>query len=362
MAAEAITGKNGCREKLAINLLMKASSAFKSIPMTPEELELEEEELEVIKKQKRFEWHCRFGMRSKIRMLETEFNTFRGLKPVKIFITGPPASGKTYYAEKLARYYNIPRVQVKELVDEVFRLSEIEEEAAGEDKLTNDCREKISEIKANMEEAINEKRADMEEPEDGWPDIVIENKDIRVSSDLLNEVLKLKLGENDCRNRGYILDSFPRLYKGAQRAFLMKPPKKNEEDEDEEEEEELEEGQEPSFDKHIKNDAVFPGSIIVLEGADDNLIQRVRELPEDRITGTHYNEADMRRRIKDYRVANNSQVAEPAVQDFFQEQGVKFFRENMMTRARDALNSFKIYIERNEKPFNFMTYDENEET
>jgi len=47
------------------------------------------------------------------------------------------------------------------------------------------------------------------------------------------------------------------------------------------------------------------------------LIARVRELPEDCINSTHYNEDDMRRRIKDYRLANNSQVAEPAVQDFF---------------------------------------------
>ena len=72
----------------------------------------------------------------------------------------------------------------------------------------------------------------------------------------------------------------------------------------------------------------------------------MRELPEDRIDGTHYNEDDMRRRIKAYRVANNSQVAEPAVQDFFQKQGIKFFKEDMMTRSKDALNSFKIYIER----------------
>ena len=83
-----------------------------------------------------------------------------------------------------------------------------------------------------------------------------------------------------------------------------------------------------------------------MDGADEALIQRVRELPEDRISGTHYNEQDMRRRIKAYRTANNSIVAEPAVQDFFKQKGIKFFKEDMMTRTRDALNSFKIYIER----------------
>lgn len=70
---------------------------------------------------------------------------------------------------------------------------------------------------------------------------------------------------------------------------------------------------------------------------------------------------DMKRRIASYRVKNNSKVAEPAVQDFFKQQGIKFYQESIRTRTKDALNGFKIYIERNEKPFNYMTYDEDEE-
>ena len=84
----------------------------------------------------------------------------------------------------------------------------------------------------------------------------------------------------------------------------------------------------------------------MLTGSDDDLIARVRELPEDQISGTHYNLEDMRRRIKAYRLANNSVVAEPSVQDFFKQQGIKFFSESIQTRCADALNAFKIYIER----------------
>lgn len=47
-------------------------------------------------------------------------------------------------------------MHVKPLVDEVFRMAAIDEEAAGENKLINDCRTKLEEIKTNMEEAINE--------------------------------------------------------------------------------------------------------------------------------------------------------------------------------------------------------------
>lgn len=48
---------------------------------------------------------------------------------------------------------------------------------------------------------------------------------------------------NDCRNRGYILDGYPRSYKGAQNIFLKKVLEYDENGElIEEEEEELEEG------------------------------------------------------------------------------------------------------------------------
>jgi len=51
-------------------------------------------------------------------------------------------------------------VNVKELVDEVFRMAAIDEEQAGEDALINDCRTKIEEAKAKIEEDITEARAD----------------------------------------------------------------------------------------------------------------------------------------------------------------------------------------------------------
>ena len=198
-----------------------------------------------------------------------------------------------------------------------------------------------------MEETINDVRANQEEPEDGWPEIIIEDSQIRVTNDLLWEVLKLKLGENDCRNRGYILDGFPRTHKGAQNVFMKKVIQLDEDGQPvEEDEEELPEGEEPSFDKHIKDVSIFPGSIVVLEGQDEELISRVRELPEDQIAGTQYNMVDMKRRIKLYRLANNSEVAEPSVQDFFKQQGIKFYNEGIKTIVKDALNGFKIYIER----------------
>jgi hypothetical protein len=71
----------------------------------------------------------------------------------------------------------------------------------------------------------------------------------------------------------------------------------------------------------------------------------------------------MLRRIAAYRKANNSLVAEPALRLFFEEQKVQLHHELDCTRtpADQALKSFKIYIERFEKPFNYMTFDEESE-
>jgi adenylate kinase family enzyme len=43
--------------------------------------------------------------------------------------------------------------------------------------------------------------------------------------------MRLRLNENDCRNRGYILDGYPRNYKDAQNIFLTKKKKLNEDGE-----------------------------------------------------------------------------------------------------------------------------------
>jgi hypothetical protein len=72
----------------------------------------------------------------------------------------------------------------------------------------------------------------------------------------------------------------------------------------------------------------------------------VRDLPEKTIAGTHNNSADMARRLKLYRTANNSTVAEPSLQEFFKKQGMQVFNESATATTQMALSAFKIYIER----------------
>jgi adenylate kinase family enzyme len=57
-----------------------------------------------------------------------------------------------------------------------------------------------------------------------------ENKDQKIPADLLNEAVRWRLGQNDCQNRGYVLDGYPFCYTTAQGVFYITPaaPEKKE--------------------------------------------------------------------------------------------------------------------------------------
>lgn len=335
------------QDRFGTNLKMKTSDAFRDGELTAQqEEELEEEEKEKLLKDLKFPWHSEKGIIGNMPKLNKEFNDFRGLNPVKIMISGPPASGKTFYSTQLAKYYNIPHVSVKQLSDEALRISLLDEEAIGENAFWLDIKTKCDEQRAKMAEEIETKRGD---PPDGeeWPEINQATLPIRVPEDIVYKLLREELIKNACRNRGYILDGYPRTFEDAQHCFLNRPIKYNEDGEvEEQEEEELEEGQKKNFDGYIVDEAIVPKSCIVLTGSDADLIKRVKNQPEHVIKGTHYTNEDMARRLKAYRTANNSTVAEFSVSDFFKQQGISLFSMECTSATEMALDAFKIYVER----------------
>lgn len=102
---------------------IRSSETFKD-GEPPEDAEDPEEEA----KKLMFPWHCEKGIPENIRKLNTEYVETRKLKPVKIFISGPPASGKTEFGKNLKEFFNIPLIEVKELVEKAHELSNIEED------------------------------------------------------------------------------------------------------------------------------------------------------------------------------------------------------------------------------------------
>lgn len=64
-------------------------------------------------------WHCKSGMAENIQLVKKEFEKERNLKPVKIFISGPPCSGKTFFGKQMAEHYNVPHINMEKLLSDL---------------------------------------------------------------------------------------------------------------------------------------------------------------------------------------------------------------------------------------------------
>ncbi len=107
------------RKPLLLNLRIKPSPLFiapdPELNEEGEEAEADPDAPEVLE----MDWHCKSGLAANIQVIKNEFCKVRGLKPIKICITGPPASGKTFYAKQLAEHYNVPHIHAKKLLEEI---------------------------------------------------------------------------------------------------------------------------------------------------------------------------------------------------------------------------------------------------
>lgn len=57
--------------------------------------------------------------------------------------------------------------------------------------------------------------------------------DVRLPDELIYKCYKWRLSQNDCLNRGYILDGYPRKYQDAKEIFMGYPPMPEGEEPDE---------------------------------------------------------------------------------------------------------------------------------
>lgn len=97
------------------------------------------------------DWICKDGIAANIRLLNEEFNQVRQLVPMKVFLTGPPGSGKSHFSQKLAQFYNVPWIHAADLVEYSKTLT-------GEfaEKLEN----RLNELRDEMVEQLEANKAD----------------------------------------------------------------------------------------------------------------------------------------------------------------------------------------------------------
>jgi adenylate kinase len=148
--------------------------------------------------------------------LRKEFTDSRNLKPLKVLITGPPVSGKTYVSERLAILFNMPHYTIIDIVNYGLNLT---------DELGEEIKAKMDEVKEKIKEELEaEAEAKKKNSEvDTTP---------RLPNELLHKILKRMLKENICRNRGYILDGYPRSHQDCDGVFMDIDETKEESDPD----------------------------------------------------------------------------------------------------------------------------------
>jgi len=164
-------------------------------------------------------WHCPKGIcQETLPLINKEFNFFHGLFPLKLFLCGPPASGKTHFADKLAASYGVPHIRITDLVELGYSLT---------DSFGDEIKQKAEEIKDQTIEQYNKTKKKKD------PELDRNAIKVRLPDDIMRRLLALKLTSSGCKNKGFILDGYPRNSKDAEAVFLTKvdeEPQPTEED------------------------------------------------------------------------------------------------------------------------------------
>jgi len=282
-----------------------------------------------VEEDQEFEWLCKDGLVANIKKVAQEYCDVYNLKPIKIYVNGPPFSGKTYLSKELAKKYNIIHVSLQD----VNRL--------------------LKELPANdwLKEEVDEFLK--LHPNEEYP------------KEILCEGYKRILRQNACIFRGYVLDGFPRSYSEAKALFYTIPrkPKKKapevkkegEENADNppaEENQPEDEEQKPKikFEKDI-----YPHSFIMFNCDEQFVMDRYTK------SSQKIGPMELAKRLQMYNMLNNidsCSIEEQGftVWNFFQEKKdeIMVFDLRSHTDYTELSEAVRLYVERNGRPYNFL--------
>ncbi|XP_024615124.1 adenylate kinase 7 isoform X2 [Neophocaena asiaeorientalis asiaeorientalis] len=201
-------------------------------------------------------WFAQAGFVENINSILKEYKQSRRLLPIKICILGPPAVGKSSIAEVLSKYYKLHHIKLKDVISEaiakleaiitpkhVWEGGEEEGEEEEEAETVEDAQELLDGIKENLEQNAG-----------------------RLEDEYVIRFIKEKLKSMPCKNQGYILDGFPKTYDQAKDLFNQ--------------------------------------FVCSLDASDEFLKERVMNLPESIVAGTHYSQGQFLRALSNYRDIN----------------------------------------------------------
>ncbi|XP_057589849.1 adenylate kinase 7 isoform X3 [Hippopotamus amphibius kiboko] len=235
-------------------------------------------------------WFTQAGFVENINSILKEYKQSRRLLPIKICMLGPPAVGKSSIADVLSKYYKLHHIKLKDVISEaIAKLEAIvtpkdvgeggEEEGEEEEEEENveDAQELLDGIKESMEQNAG-----------------------RLEDQYIIRFIKEKLKSMPCKNQGYILDGFPKTYDQAKELFNQ--------------------------------------FVCSLDASDEFLKERVMNLPESIVAGTHYSQDRFLRALSNYRDINTE---DETVFNYFDELEIHAIHIDV-GRLEDAQNRLAI--------------------
>jgi adenylate kinase len=212
------------------------------------------------------------------------------------------------------------------------------------DKLGEDIQARLEEETEKMMTALEEAQKKNKKKKEPLPDKASLNP--RLPDDIVSQILKKKLTDNLYRNRGYILDGYPRGYNDAMLTYYEVDAEKPED----------------SPDRLVLQTEILPNSVIRLEGASDEFLKaRIKEIPDINPSDPHLGDEAMTRRLQNYKNLNESIKGEPALSDFFFKNKVSVLGIDCKLNENELVNKAKIFFERNGIIVNYQKFDEEDE-
>ncbi|KAI8784829.1 adenylate kinase 7 [Biomphalaria glabrata] len=265
-----------------------------------------------VKESMRVNWVSEQGLIENITSIVKEFKDTRSLQPLRAAILGPPASGKTTVAKQLCDLFKLHHILIKNVIDEELENLKTKANRTNEEDMEEDTDNSAQEAQDLLDQ-IKESQ---------------ENNNGRIDDHFIIRFLRDRLKSMPCQNQGFILDGFPKTIAQARDLFLS------------EEEEEEGEGGARNYNKQI-----MPEFVICLEATDDFLKNRVMNLPESVVNGTHNTEKELIRRLLEYRTQNSD---DETVLNYFDE--LEFHPEKIDVN-KDTSEMMKDTVEKIRKIF-----------
>ena len=282
---------------------------------------------------RRFKWHSEGGIEENINLLIKEFKLYRGIKPIRIIINGPPLGGKMTIAKVLSQKYKLSIFNIKNICEWGEKLGE-------NDPFGKEILQKKEEIEEMVQKTIEEYEHRKNKKKSDPPLDV--NSLRKFPQEFISKLIKERISRDECLFKGYILVDYPRNYKDALNLFSVEPSKeiKNEEENKDYKEHKDNKHNKDKKEEEKDNEEIDEKREIIKELLPDNIII-INEYSEESLKGKlqkniEYNEKQQEldsrfnRRLENYKKDNELQdnIQKKLLEDFYKENNINILYVN----------------------------------